>query len=480
MGFAIPDGWEAVIGLEVHAQLLTESKIFCSCPTSFGASPNAHTCPVCLGHPGVLPVLNRKAVEHGLRMALATGGRIAARSVFARKNYFYPDLPKGYQISQYDLPLAQDGAIDLGNGTAVGLCRIHLEEDAGKLLHEGPGGADHALVDYNRAGVPLLEIVSKPEIPTPGLAHDYLEALRRLVMHLGVCDGNMEEGSLRCDANVSVRRPGDPLGVRTEIKNLNSFRNVERALEHEIARHVEVLAAGGSLSMETRGFDADRGATYPMRGKEEAHDYRYFPEPDLPALHVDASWIARVRESLPELPAARRARLHAEYGLSAEDASLLTASRELADYYEAAARASGNPRSAASWVLRDVLREIKEAGRSLASLPVSPASLGAMIRMIDGGSLSSTAGRDVFAGMLGSGGTPEEIARARGLLQLSDEAELVAIVERVLSENEDAVRSYRAGKEKSFGFLVGAAMKLAKGRGNPKLLNEILRRKLAT
>ena len=468
------DGWEPVIGLECHVQLLTRSKIFCGCPTTFGTPPNQNTCPVCLGHPGTLPTLNRGAVGLGLRLALATGASIAKNPQFARKNYFYPDLPKGYQISQFEQPLALEGAISLDGERRIGLIRIHLEEDAGKLLHEGPGSDRYALVDYNRAGVPLAEVVSKPEVRSPAEAAAYLEALRTLVTHLEICDGNMEEGSLRCDANVSLHRPGTPLGSRTEIKNLNSFRNVERALTHEIVRHAEMLARGESIPQETRGFDADAGRTYSMRSKEDEHDYRYFPDPDLLPLSIDDGWVAELRGTLPELPHPRLQRFLSQYDLAREDAALLVSERRLADYFEAVAAAAGNPRAAANWILRDVRSVWRDA-----DIPVSANDLAALIRLIDSGRLSTTAARDVLIAMVTTKRAPEALVAELGLGQVSDTAELEGIIARVIAENGDAADSYRSGKQKALGVLVGAVMRATSGRANPKLASDLLVKLLA-
>ena len=462
-------GWEPVIGLECHVQLQTRSKIFCSCATTFGAPPNENTCPVCLGHPGTLPTLNRRAVEMGLLLAMATGANLTSSPLFARKNYFYPDLPKGYQISQFDRPLAQAGAIEIDGRRRVGLIRIHLEEDAGKLIHEGPDADRFALVDFNRAGVPLAEVVSKPEIRSPVEAAAYLEALRTLVTHLGICDGSMEEGSLRCDANVSVHHPGTPLGTRTEIKNLNSFRNVERALAHEIARHSDMRERGERIPHETRGFDAESGRTYPMRDKEEEHDYRYFPDPDLLPVDIVDTWVASLRETLPELPVPRLQRFLTQYGIGGDDATLLISERRLADYFEAVAGACGNPRAAANWILRDIRRAWR-AGES----PVRADDLAALLRLIDGGQLSTTAARDVLAAMVATGRPPDGLVAELGLTQVSDADEIEAVVARVIADNGDAAASYRAGKHKALGVLVGAVMRATQGRANPRLASELL------
>jgi len=479
--------YEPVIGLEVHAQLLTESKIFCGCSARFGAPPNTNVCPVCLGMPGVLPVLNRRAVEYALRAALATGCRINGRSIFARKNYFYPDLPKGYQISQYEEPLAVKGHVPIdkagGNGDgskAVRLTRIHMEEDAGKLVHEGmPDSDSRSYVDFNRSGVPLIEIVSEPDIASAEEAHAYLTRLRSILLYIEVCDGNMEEGSLRCDANVSVRPIGEPrYGTKVEIKNLNSFRNVTRALEHEIARQTEALRSGERIVQETRLFDADSGVTHPMRSKEEAMDYRYFPEPDLPPLIIPETWIEQVRGALPELPHARRERFLKEHGLPAQDASFLTLEKPLADYFEQVARGCGNPKAAANWVSSELMGRLNAAKRGIEQSPVTPASLAKLIRLIDDGTISGKIAKSVFDEMFAGAGDPAEIIKSKGLVQISDEASIAAAVEKVIAENPSQVEAYRKGKTATLGWFVGQVMKATGGKANPALLNKILKDKL--
>jgi aspartyl-tRNA(Asn)/glutamyl-tRNA(Gln) amidotransferase subunit B len=475
--------FEPVIGLEVHAQLLTQSKIFCPCTTKFGNPPNSNTCPVCLGMPGVLPVLNRKAVEFAVKAGLALGCEIRRRSLFARKNYFYPDLPKGYQISMYDQPLCVGGGIDIetpGGLKRIGLTRIHLEEDAGKSIHpETPGSCDCTLVDLNRAGVPLIEIVSEPDIASPEEAHAYLSALRTTLLYLKVCDGNMEEGSLRCDANVSVRPAGrKELGVKIELKNLNSFRFIQRALQYEIERQSAVLREGGVLVQESRLYDPDAGVTSSMRSKEEAHDYRYFPEPDLPPLVVDDAWIEEIRAGLPELPRARRERLAKEYGIPAYDAGVLTATAELADYFEAAARASENPKGASNWIMGEVLRKLKEEKREISGCPFPPERLGELVRLIDAGTLSGTMAKEVFEEMWATGRAPAEIVVARDLSQISDEGELLAAIERVMADHPGPLAQYRGGKTATFGFFMGQVMKATKGKANPALIQKLLAAKL--
>jgi aspartyl-tRNA(Asn)/glutamyl-tRNA(Gln) amidotransferase subunit B len=462
--------WEAVIGLEVHARLLTRTKIFCSCPTAFGAPPNTQVCPVCLGYPGALPVLNRRAVELAMRMALATGCEIHHRSVFARKNYFYPDLPKGYQISQFDKPLATGGSI-----AGVRLTRIHMEEDAGKLLHE----KDASLVDLNRAGTPLIEIVSEPDIRSSDEASSYLTRLRQILMYADVCDGNMEEGSMRCDANVSVRRKGEPLGTRTEIKNLNSFRFLRTAIDYEIQRQTAVLEAGGTITQETRLFDPNAGETRVMRSKEEAHDYRYFPEPDLYTLAVDDAWISDVRSSLPALPDARIERYQREHGMSVVDAEVVVTSRAVADFYEATADASANPRAAGNWVRNEVLRVLNERKIEVADYKVSPEMLGRLIRLIDSGAIGGKVAKEVFEEMSATGEEAEAIVEKKGLGQISDESVIREAALRVMQTNAAQVAQYRAGTEKIFGFLVGQLMKGTRGKAKADLANRILRELLS-
>ncbi len=485
-------GYQPVIGLEVHAQLLTRTKLFCRCPNRFGAAANTLVCPVCLGLPGALPVLSRQAVTLAIRAGLALGCRIEGLSVFERKNYFYPDLPKGYQISQYARPLAVDGALAIpapaeGGGGAAGAARririerVHMEEDAGKLLHEGfPWSAEKSGVDLNRAGVPLIEIVSAPDINGPEEAYEYLTSLKAVLLYTEVSDCNMEEGSLRCDANVSVRpRACERLGTRTEIKNLNSFRNVARALEHEIARQVAVLASGGSVVQETRLWDADRGETAAMRSKEEAHDYRYFPEPDLPPLVVEAESVDEVRRSLPELPAARRERFVREYTLPPYDAAVLTQDRALADYFEATARESGNAKASSNWVMTEVLRKLKDEGCAPARCPVSPDALARLIGLVEQGTISGTTAKDVFEKMWQSGEPASAIVAREGLTQMNDAAALGALVTAVVEANPEQAASYRSGKTAALGWFVGQVMRKSGGRANPQLVNALLRKALA-
>jgi aspartyl-tRNA(Asn)/glutamyl-tRNA(Gln) amidotransferase subunit B len=475
--------YEPVIGLEVHCQLLTRTKLFCSCPNHFGDQPNTNVCPVCLGLPGALPVLSRHAITLALRAALATSCTVHETSIFARKNYFYPDLPKGYQISQYERPLATDGHVEVPGGGAfrrVRVQRIHVEEDAGKLLHEGfPWSTEKSGVDFNRSGIPLIEIVSHPDMRSAEEAHDYLTALKAILLYAEVSDGNMEEGSLRCDANVSVRRRGtEPLGTRTEIKNLNSFRNVARAIDHEVARQVAVLEAGQRVVQETRLWNADRSETASMRSKEEAHDYRYFPEPDLPPLVVTRDWIAEVRRSLPELPADKRRRFAAAYGIPDYDAGVLTLSREVADYYEDVARESGSAKAASNWVMTEVLRKLKDDERPLAACPVRPGQLAQMIKLIDAGTISGKTAKDVFEKMWATGEGAKQIVEREGLLQVSDEAAIEAAIAEVMAASPGQVETYQKGKTATLGWFVGQVMKKTGGRANPQVVNTLLKKAL--
>ena len=443
---------------------MTASKIFCACSTAFGAPPNTHVCPVCLGYPGALPVLNRHAVELAIRAAIATGCKVQERSVFARKNYFYPDLPKGYQISQFDQPLAVDGRIG-----DVRIRRVHMEEDAGKLIHV----SDASLVDLNRAGVPLIEIVSEPDIKSAGDADAYLTRLRQILMYAEVCDGNMEEGSLRCDANVSVRRRGEPPGTRAEIKNLNSFRFLRNAIDHEIERQIAVRESGGTIVQETRTYDAAAGETRAMRSKEEAHDYRYFDEPDLQPLIVDRAWIDSVERALPEMPHKRAERYASAFGLPPVEAEALVVTKELGDYFEAAATA--NPRAAANWVRNDVLRVLNEQHLEIRNYRVTPAMLAELIALIDNGTIGGKAAKEVFDEMSATGERAPAIVERKGLTQVSDPAVIREAAKRVLEKNAAQAEEYRAGKTKVFGFLVGQLMKEMRGKANAEIANQVMK-----
>ncbi|MFH1758365.1 MAG: Asp-tRNA(Asn)/Glu-tRNA(Gln) amidotransferase subunit GatB [Pseudomonadota bacterium] len=475
--------YEPVIGLEVHAQLLTQSKIFCNCSTRFGAEPNTLTCPVCTGSPGSLPVLNKKVVEYTLRAALATHCRIAPYSLFARKNYFYPDLPKGYQISQYELPLTEHGYIDIqidSQKKRIDLIRIHMEEDAGKLLHDlSSERGSHSYVDFNRTGVPLIEIVSAPDIRSPEEASAYLRKLRAILMFLDICDGNMEEGSFRCDANISLRPKGvQTFGVKTELKNMNSFRNVQRALDFEIRRQTALLDQGEKIVQETRLWDAAKGVTSSMRGKEEAHDYRYFPDPDLVPLVIDSPWVEEIRASLPELPESKKERFLREYGIPEYDAEVLTTSKPLANYYETCLHHYPQPKIVSNWIMSELLRELKKDEREIEECPVPALHLSELLQLIAEGTISGKIAKSVFEEMYRSGKQAEEIVRAHGWVQVSDAAELKKIVEQVLNTNAKEVEAYRKGKEKLFGFFVGQVMKATQGKANPQMVNEILKKKL--
>ena len=479
-------GFEPVIGLEVHAQLKTKSKTFCACPVTFGAPPNTAVCPVCLGYPGTLPVPNREMVTLAMRVALAAGCAIQARSVFERKNYFYPDLPKGYQISQYERPLATGGrvAVETDAGRReIRLNRIHLEEDAGKSMHEVPWDdvpTSVSLVDLNRAGTPLIEIVTEPEIASPEEAFDYLLRLRRLVRWVDASDGNMEEGSLRCDANVSLRpRGATALGVKVEIKNLNSIAHVKRALEHEIARQAAVLTAGGTIVQETRLFEPATGATKTMRTKEEAMDYRYFPDPDLGALEVDAAWVAAVRASLPEMPEPRAERLAAQYALPAADAELLCSSRPLADWYEAAvALHPSNPKAVANWLLSDLLGRMSDADRQAGRVPVSPGHLASLVALIDAGTISGKIAKEILLDVIETGKAPGDVVKEKGLVQIADEGALGEAVTQVIAASPEQVAAYRGGKAATFGWFVGQVMKATGGRAAPAVVNRLLKERL--
>jgi aspartyl-tRNA(Asn)/glutamyl-tRNA(Gln) amidotransferase subunit B len=476
--------YEPVIGLEIHAQLLTATKIFCGCSTVVEAPPNSHVCPVCLGLPGALPVLNREAVDQAIKAGLALNCTICERSLFARKNYFYPDLPKGYQISQYELPLATGGHLEFttsGRTRRVGIIRVHLEEDAGKSLHEGfPDSHYRTYLDFNRSGVPLIEIVTHPDLRSAADAAEFFRQLREILVAIGVNDGNMEEGSLRCDANVSVRPVGsEALGVKAEVKNLNSFRFLEQALDYEIQRQIGVVCRGDRLSQETRLWDSAERETVSMRSKEEAHDYRYFPDPDLPALVVTRARIDALRASLPELPAARLLRLMSAYKLSERDVAALE-TNDLVSYFEQTAHALGQPRAAFNWVSGVVARKKNELGVDFDPLRLSPGALASLIRLVDQGRISNSVAKEVFERMYESGRTAEDLVHAEGLVQIDDRSTLLAAIRDVLERNADAVGQYRAGKSNALGFLVGQVMKTTGGKANPRLVNELLRAELDT
>jgi aspartyl-tRNA(Asn)/glutamyl-tRNA(Gln) amidotransferase subunit B len=476
--------YEPVIGLEVHAQLLTASKIFCGCSTQFGREPNENTCPVCTGFPGVLPVLNQKVVEFAIKAGLATHCEIARESVLARKNYFYPDLPKGYQISQYELPVCAHGYVDIDlDGTAkrIRLTRIHMEEDAGKNIHDAHG--DSSLVDLNRAGVPLLEIVSEPDMGSAAEAGAYLRTLRAVLQYLAICDGNMEEGSFRCDANISVRPVGtQALGTKIEIKNLNSFKAVERAIEFEIERQSETLTDGGQLIQETRLWDEHREETRSMRSKESAHDYRYFPDPDLLPLVIENKWIEEVRASLPELPAVRKNRFMTAYGLALYDADLLTSRKDVADYFESAMKVHANAKALSNWIVGDLFRVLKESKLDeqlyIDNWPITAEHLAQMVQLIDQGKISGKIAKTVFEAILDSGKAPRQIVSEKGLEQVSDTSSIESAIDQVIAANQKQVEQFKAGNDKVYGFLVGQIMKATQGKANPQIVNEILREKL--
>ncbi len=487
--------WETIIGLEIHAQLSTESKIFCKCSTRFGDEPNANTCPVCLGLPGALPVLNRRVMELGARAALALGLHINNRSIFARKNYFYPDLPKGYQISQFDQPFSANGQLEIMTAErdeaghpvewrpkTINITRLHLEEDAGKNVHEGLPDIDRfSYIDLNRAGTPLAEIVTEPDFRNSWEAYDYVNHVRRALQWVGASEADMEKGNLRCEANVSVRRKSDEkFGTKVELKNLNSVRFMQRGIEFEVNRQIGVLESGGRLHQETRLWDERAGETRVMRSKEEAHDYRYFPEPDLPPLIVTDEFIGQVRDAMPELPEARRRRFMDQYSLPFADASQLTSEKSLADYYEEAAAKSGNPKAAANWIRSELLRELENAGHLASSSPVSAANLGELVRLIDEEKISGKQGKDVLVQMFQTGKSAETIVSEQGLVQVSDVAEIDKLIDEIIAGNPQQLASYRAGKETLFGFFVGQVLKASKGKANPKVVNERLKAKLAS
>jgi aspartyl-tRNA(Asn)/glutamyl-tRNA(Gln) amidotransferase subunit B len=473
--------YEVVIGLEVHAQLLTQSKMFCACGTKFGLPANSQTCPICLGMPGTLPVINKKAVEMAVRTGLTLQCRIGEQNRFARKNYFYPDLPKGYQISQYEAPICEHGSVEVEVGPAkkpVRIRRTHLEEDAGKNIHEA--GANGSRVDLNRAGTPLLEIVTEPDMRSADEVVAYLKMLREILMYLEVCDGNMEEGSLRCEPNLSLRPVGQKeFGTKVELKNINSFKFVKEAIEYEIKRQTKVLNEGGRIAQETRLWDSDKGETATMRSKEEAHDYRYFPDPDLVPLSLAPEWIDGLRKTLPELPAVRQRRFVGEYGLPEYDAGVLTGSKAMADYFEACVRLFPQPKTVSNWVMGELLRELNNAGISAAASPVSPERLVSLLQLVEKGTVSLKVAREIFPELYASGKAPEEIVKAKGLTQVSDEGSLAKIIDEVIAKNQAQVDQYKGGKEAVLGFLVGQVMKASGGKANPGKVNELLQKKLA-
>lgn len=472
--------YETVVGLEVHVELHTKSKIFCGCSTSFGAPPNTHTCPVCLGHPGVLPVLNRQAVEYAMKAALAINCEVAEWCKFDRKNYFYPDSPKAYQISQFDQPIGENGWIDIevnGQTKRIGITRLHLEEDAGKLTHIDGGFG--SLADFNRVGTPLVEIVSEPDISSPEEAKAYLEKLRAIMQYCDVSDVKMEEGSLRCDANISIRPLGqEKLGTRAELKNMNSFRGVQRGLEYEELRQADVLDSGGIVVQETRRWDEGQGKTISMRSKEEAHDYRYFPDPDLVRLHIDAEWRTRVKASIPELPDARQARYIQEYGLSSYDAGVLTASMKLANFFEDSLKHTSDAKASTNWITGELLGYLNANGLELDEVKISGQGLGEMIQLIEKGTISNKIAKTVFKSWVETGKSPQQIVEEQGLVQISDESAILAVVDAVIAANPQSVEDFRNGKDKAIGFLVGSVMKETKGKANPGLVNKLLTERL--
>ncbi len=476
--------YEVVIGLEIHAELSTDSKVFCGCSTAFGAVPNSQVCPVCLGLPGSLPVLNRTAVEYAIKAGLALNCDIARYSKFDRKQYFYPDLPKAYQISQYDLPLCRNGWVEFemeGEVRRVRINRVHLEEEAGKSVHSGERllGSDYSLIDYNRGGIPLIEIVTEPDLRSPEEARVFLEHLRQILFFTGVSDVKMEEGSLRCDANISLRPKGSSkFSAKTEVKNLNSFRSVQRALEYEAERQRDVLDEGGTLHQETRHWDENRGVTVAMRSKEEAHDYRYFPEPDLVPLVVDDAWIERLRAELPELPRAKQARFVEQYGLPRYDAEVLTATPALADFFEACVAEYGQAKPVSNWMMGELLRLLKADGKGVEQVPVAPKAVADLLRLIDQGTINANVGKEVFEEMFRTGKEPGAIVKERGLEQISDEGALASIVDQVIAANPDAAETVRSGEMKAIGFLVGQVMKQTGGKANPKVVQGLLRERL--
>ncbi len=476
--------YETVIGLEVHAQMKTQSKIFCGCSTEFGKPANENTCPICLGMPGTLPVLNSQAVEFAITACLATHCQVQPTNSFDRKNYFYPDLPKGYQISQFGLPIGVKGHINIqlnGQNKTIGLTRIHMEEDAGKLIHgENMGSPGKSFVDFNRTGVPLIEIVSEPDMRSSEEAKEYLTQLKAILEYIEVCDCNMEEGSLRCDANVSIRPEGQKeFGTRTEIKNLNSFRFVQKAIDYEVERQRQVLEQGDKVVQETRLYDSDKGVTFTMRSKEEAHDYRYFPEPDLAPIVIDDEWVESIRQSLPELPEKKRERFIADYKIPEYDAQVLTASKMLGDYYEKCVALFPQPKVVSNWIMGEMLRELKNDDHGIENSPITPQQLADLLKLIDKGSISGKMGKTVFEEMFSTGKPADVIVKEKGLAQISDSSAIEKIVDEILSGNAEQVESYKNGKDKVFGYLVGQVMKASKGQANPNIVNQLLKDKLS-
>lgn len=476
--------YETIIGLEVHAELRTKSKLFCDCSTTFGAEPNTQVCPICLGLPGVLPVLNKQAVEYAIEAALALNCEIQPYNKFDRKNYFYPDLPKAYQISQYDLPLARNGYVTIhvdGKTKKIGITRIHLEEEAGKSVHSGDNilGSEYSLEDYNRTGIPLIEIVSEPDMRSPAEAYAYLTTLKNILQYTGVSDCKMEEGSLRCDANISIRLVGsDKFGTKVELKNLNSFRAVQKALEYEEKRQAKLLDRGEKVIQETRHWDESTGRTHSMRSKEEANDYRYFPEPDLVPVVISTEWIEKVRERLPELPEAKWQRFVHEYGLPEYDTELIISNRDMAEFFEATVKLHNDPKTVSNWVMGELTRLLKESGQAITESKVTPEVLARVIKLVDKGTISNTAAKTVLEESFKTGKDPDDIVKEKGLAQISDTAELEKVVAEVIAANPQSVEDFRNGKDRAIGFLVGQVMKATKGRANPKLVNELLRKKL--
>jgi aspartyl-tRNA(Asn)/glutamyl-tRNA(Gln) amidotransferase subunit B len=477
--------YEVVIGLEVHAELKTKTKIFCSCPTTFGAEPNTNVCPVCIGLPGTLPVFNKQVLEYAVKTGLALNCHINSYTKFDRKNYFYPDLAKNFQTSQYDLPIAFDGYLDIdvnGEVKRIRINRVHMEEDAGKLVHSADtiSSSSHSLVDYNRAGVPLIEIVSEPDLNSPEEAKSYLELLKMVLEYIEVSDCKMEEGSLRCDANISIRPKGETkLGTKTEIKNMNSFRALQKALEYEIERQIQVVTEGGRIVQETRTWDEAQGITVSMRSKEEAHDYRYFPEPDLAPVILDNAWQKRVRESLPELPQARKKRFIEDLDLPPYDAEVITSSKSLADFFDATVKEYNDPKSIANWVMGELLRLLNANNQSIDESPIRPKDLADLLKLIEKGTISGKIAKQVFETMFDSGKSPDTIVKEQGLVQISDESAILAIVDKVIEANPQSVEDFRGGKKKAIGFLVGQVMKETKGKANPSLVNKLLQDRLS-